>query len=91
VSISGSLSVSAIDTAYAGFVYARLDQEEPRYTVGRNYISHEVEAITSSSGSDFERKRKELKQSVRNHQENRAGCNGDSAIGRLRIGAEVAK
>jgi len=44
------------DTAYAGFVYCRLDQEEPRYVVGRNYISHEVEAITSSSGSDFERK-----------------------------------
>jgi hypothetical protein len=49
------------DRAYAGFVYVRLDQEEPHYTVGRNYISKEVEDITSSSGSDFDRKRRELR------------------------------
>ena len=34
--------------AYAGFVYAQLDGEQPKFTVGRNYISHEVERITSS-------------------------------------------
>jgi hypothetical protein len=54
------------DQAYAGFVYVRLDQEEPRFTVGRNFISQEVEDITSSSGADFERKRKELRTNVGN-------------------------
>jgi hypothetical protein len=49
------------DQAYAGFVYVRLDQEEPRFTVGRNYISQEVEEMTSSSGDVFERKKKELR------------------------------
>ena len=34
--------------AYAGFVYAQLDGEQPKFTIGRNYISHEVERITSS-------------------------------------------
>jgi len=53
------------EDAYAGFVYAQLDGDKPRYTVGRNYISEFVEGITSSSGSDFERKRKELRDSSR--------------------------
>jgi hypothetical protein len=52
------------DRAYSGFVYVRLDREEPRFTVGRSYISEEVEQITSSSGSDFERKRKELRKAA---------------------------
>lgn len=46
--------------AYAGFVYAQLDGERLRFTIGRNYISHEVEKITSSSGSDFDKKKAEL-------------------------------
>ena len=36
--------------AYAGFVYVQLDGHEPRFTVGRNVISQEVEKLTSSSG-----------------------------------------
>ena len=68
------------DQAYAGFVYVRLDQEEPRYTVGRNYISKEVEDITSSSGADVDRKRKELRNAK--SQETRAehGRNGDDPV-----------
>jgi type IV secretion system protein TrbE len=46
--------------AHAGFVYVRLDQEEPRYTIGRNYISTAVERITSSTGAVFEEKLREL-------------------------------
>jgi hypothetical protein len=42
--------------AYAGFVYVQLDGPEPRFTVGRNVISQEVEEITSSSGDVFEAK-----------------------------------
>ena len=42
------------DQGYAGFMYVRLHQEEPRYCVGKNYISNKVEDITSSSGSDFD-------------------------------------
>jgi|SRR6267378_2830660 len=53
------------DEAYAGFVYVQLGNEEPRYTVGRNYISQLVEDITSSSGDDFERKKQELNKIVR--------------------------
>jgi hypothetical protein len=47
--------------AYAGFVYAQLGNEEPRFTVGRNYISQEVERLTSSSGDVFEEKLQQLK------------------------------
>jgi hypothetical protein len=53
-------SLKGRDDAYAGFVYAQLGDAEPRFTVGRNVISQEVEAITSSSGDAFERKQKEL-------------------------------
>ena len=52
------------DDAYAGFVYLQLDGEKPRFTVGRNGISREVEDIASSSGDVFERKKKELRPSV---------------------------
>jgi hypothetical protein len=80
------------DQAYAGFVYVRLDQEEPRYCVGRNYISQEVEEITSSSGSDFERKKKELKTNVRNNQSNGDhSANDEHAANRLRERSEIAK
>jgi hypothetical protein len=46
--------------AYAGFVYVQLDGPEPRFTVGRNVISQEVEGITSSSGDVFEQKLRDL-------------------------------
>ncbi len=52
--------------AYAGFVYVKLTGEKPTYCIGRNYITEEVEAITSSSGSDFERKKKELNNEITN-------------------------
>jgi hypothetical protein len=42
--------------AYAGFVYVQLDGPKPRFTVGRNVISQEVENLTSSSGDVFEEK-----------------------------------
>jgi hypothetical protein len=45
------------DDAYAGFVYAQLSDAEPRFTIGRNVISEEVERITSSSGDAFQSKR----------------------------------
>jgi hypothetical protein len=50
------------EKAFAGFVYVQLDREEPQYTIGRNYISEEVEKITSSSGDVFEEKKAELNQ-----------------------------
>jgi hypothetical protein len=69
--------------AYAGFVYVRLDQEEPKYTVGRNYISREVEKITLSSGSDFDRKRRELR-NAKNHRGKGTHTNGDTPVNRVR-------
>ncbi len=54
------------DERYAGFVYVKLTGDKPQYCVGRNYITDEVEAITSSSGSDFERKKKELNDEITN-------------------------
>ncbi len=54
-------SMKGRDDAYAGFVYVQLEGKEPRFTVGRNVISQEVEDITSSSGDVFDRKQKELK------------------------------
>jgi hypothetical protein len=73
------------DQVYAGFVYVRLDQEEPRYTVGRNYISREVEKITSSSGSDFDRKRKELRNAMQTSEGNgEHGTNGQQAVNQVR-------
>jgi TraG P-loop domain len=54
--------------AYAGFVYVQLDGEQPRFTVGRNVISEELEAVTSSSGDKFEEKFLELKTKTRSTQ-----------------------
>ena len=45
--------------AYAGFVHVQLTDAEPRFVVGRNYISQEVERITSSSGDAFDKKNKQ--------------------------------
>jgi len=39
-------------------VFITLDGDTPRYVVGRNYITEEVELITSSSGDAFEQKKK---------------------------------
>ena len=50
--------------AYAGFVYVQLDGEQPRFTVGRNVISEELERITSSSGDVFEEKLRDLKREL---------------------------
>ena len=50
--------------AYAGFVYVQLDGEQPRFTVGRNVISEELERITSSSGDVFEQKLRDLKREL---------------------------
>jgi hypothetical protein len=46
--------------AYAGFVWVRQTGERPTFTVGRNYLSDEVMAITEASADSFERKRKDL-------------------------------
>ena len=50
-----------VEDTFSSFVYARLDSEDPHFTTCRNYISHKVEEITSSSGSTFEQKKKALK------------------------------
>jgi hypothetical protein len=62
------------DKAYAGFVYAQIGGETPKYTVGRNFISDEVERITSSSGDVFEHKRKELRNQQQATMEERKPC-----------------
>jgi hypothetical protein len=54
-------------------VFITLDGDAPRYVVGRNYITEEVELITSSSGDAFEQKKKELRNNVK--KQNR--INGD--------------
>ena len=54
-------SMKGRDDAYAGFVYVQLGEAKPRFTVGRNVISEEVERITSSSGDVFELKKKQLR------------------------------
>lgn len=54
-------SMKGRDDAYSGFVYAQLNEAEPRFTVGRNVISEEVEHLTSSSGDVFERRKNELR------------------------------
>jgi hypothetical protein len=79
------------DQAHAGFVYVRLDQEEPRFTVGRNYISQEVEEITSSSGDVFERKKQELRKNVRIHEGNGAHSHNGDSDHRLRERSEIAE
>jgi hypothetical protein len=71
------------DQAYAGFVYVRLDQEEPRYAVGRNYISKEVEEITSSSGADVDRKRKELRNAKSQEAKAEGSRNGEHPVTRF--------
>ena len=42
--------------AYSGFVWVRQTGERPTFTVGRNYLSDEVMAITEASADSFERK-----------------------------------
>jgi len=54
-------SMKGQDDAHAGFVYVQIEGAEPRFTVGRNVISQEVEEITSSSGDVFEQKLRDLK------------------------------
>jgi hypothetical protein len=54
-------SMKGQDDAHAGFVYVQIEGAEPRFTVGRNVISREVEEITSSSGDVFEQKLRDLK------------------------------
>jgi hypothetical protein len=54
-------SMKGRDDAYAGFVYVQMGEAKPRFTVGRNVISEEVERITSSSGDVFELKKKQLR------------------------------
>ena len=49
------------DDAHVGFAYVQMEGAEPRFTVGKNVISHQVEAITSSSGDVFEQKLRDLK------------------------------
>jgi hypothetical protein len=48
------------DDAYAGFVYVQRSDARPVFTIGRNVISPRMKRIVSSSGDDFDRKRKEL-------------------------------
>jgi hypothetical protein len=79
------------DRAYAGFVYVRLDSEEPRYTVARNYISKEVEDITSSSGSDFERKRKELRNAMSDEGNEKHSGNGEHPVNRVFHEKQITK
>jgi hypothetical protein len=57
-------SMKGRDDAYAGFVLVNLEGQEPRFTVGRNVISQDVERITTSSGDVFEAK-EELKSKLR--------------------------
>jgi hypothetical protein len=46
--------------ACAGFVWVRQTGERPTFTVGRNYLSDEVMAITEASADSFEEKRRAL-------------------------------
>jgi hypothetical protein len=48
------------ETRYGGFVMVNLNGDQPRYTVGKNFISYEVEAITSSSADTHEQKMNDL-------------------------------
>jgi hypothetical protein len=59
--------------AYAGFVWVRQTGERPMFTVGRNYLSDEVMAITEASAESFERKRKELLHDRRVQMQSRNG------------------
>jgi hypothetical protein len=78
--------------AYAGFVYTQLDGEKPRFTVGKNFISTEVERITSSSGDVFQAKQLELRKHARNSQKSGVqGTNGQHHTGGRLHNASVAK
>jgi len=83
------------DDAYAGFVYVRKEGVKSRFTVGRNLISREVEEITSSSGDDIEKKRKELREELRNgrkdFQRNGAGRNGHEPPGGRLLDTQAAQ
>lgn len=74
------------DEAYGGFVYVQLGGSQPRYTVGRNFISDLVEQITSSSGSDFAAKQQEMRNA---RKENNNG-NSNGALNGVRV-AKVAR
>lgn len=75
--------------AYAGFVLVTLDSDKPKYVVGRNVITHEVELITSSSGDVFERKKKDLRNE--SNATNGNHSNGEHAgSGRLRYQSSKA-
>ena len=52
--------------AHAGFVWVRQTGERPAFTVGRNYLSDEIMAITEASAETFETKRKALLHARRN-------------------------
>jgi TraG P-loop domain len=83
------------DDAYAGFVYVRKEGAKSRFTVGRNLISQEVEEITSSSGDDIEKKRRELREELRNNgsknfQRNGTG-NGRELLGGRLLDSDVAQ
>jgi hypothetical protein len=52
--------MKGLPEAHAGFVWVRQTGERPVFTVGRNYLSEEVMAITEASADSFERKRKTL-------------------------------
>ena len=65
---------------YAGFVYVALGGDRPSYTVGRNYISREVEEITSSSGDAWERKKRALRADSRVVGRSKNGSNGDQDL-----------
>jgi type IV secretory system conjugative DNA transfer VirD4/TraG family protein len=45
--------------AHCGFCHVSLTEAEPKFTIGKAVLSHEVEQLTSSSGADFEKRRKE--------------------------------
>jgi hypothetical protein len=47
------------DDAHAGFAWGQLSTAEPRYTVGMNFLNDELLKLTSSSGDEFDQKRKE--------------------------------
>jgi len=49
------------DDIHTDFVLVELLGNDPRFTVGCNYMSRDMIYLTSSSGTDFEQKKKELK------------------------------
>jgi hypothetical protein len=60
------------DDAHAGFVWGQLSSAEPRYTVGMNFLNDELLKLTSSSGDDFDAKRKEERETNNEKESDRA-------------------